>query len=117
MKRTLKLFLWVLIIALVITVAQYQTFTALFAGELNFIVNVVGNVSVWTSCLDSIEFWKYAIIAIALVFVVLSLIFKFLKTIFKKKHRKHVKASVRPVNKVVVTPTTNTSSTKKFTRV
>lgn len=123
MKKVLRLFWAVLSIALAITLTQYQTFTALVNGEWVFITGVLENLSLWTNYINTIALWKYVVVAVALLVVVITLIVKILKKLFKKRVKKNKKSNLpsRPINTVSATPTntssTNTSSTKKFTRV
>lgn len=119
MKKVLKLFWAVLFVAVVITVTQYQTFTALVSGEWAFITDVFANLSTWTNYLNTIAFVKYAIVAASLLIVIFTLIIKFIKKLFKKKVKKNKsKLPVRSVQSTTVSAAqAPTSSTKKFTRV
>lgn len=120
MKKALKLFGIVLLIAVAITVTQYETFSLLVNGEWAFIVNVFENLSAWTSHLNTIVFWKYAIVALALLVVLIVAFIKLCKKIFRKKSKKTKKVLPSRLDKetqTVQSSKTNTNSSRKFTRI
>ena len=95
MKKALKIFGWVLAVAVIFTVTQYATFKELGIAEWTFLKEVFTAPTV--ALLGTFILWKYVIVVGALLFVGVVGIIKLCQKI--RKNRKPRQPKQRPVPK------------------
>lgn len=125
MKNAVKIFLCTILCLVVITLTQSVTFAGVWDIEKSVLVGL------WDAPLDwigTVAFWKYVVVALSVVGVIVMAVVSLIRLGLNKrkmKHRKH-KSDSKPIepkkannaaNGVVISSVSKTSSPSKFTRV
>ena len=118
MKRMFKIFVGVFVFAVVLTLAQASTFADIVAVECAFFVGVLANISEW---FGTVVFWKYMILILSLLALLVIEIILLIKKLVKKrkvrKSRKIAKASVIETHQVKTANEVRMSTPGRFIRV
>lgn len=85
MKRALRFLLWVIVLAVVLTLTQAATFVGVWEVEREFLTTVWVTPLAW---LGSVVLWKYAAVVLAFFVVILTAVVTVIKkSVRRRKHK------------------------------